>query len=157
MSVDAIGLSAELLKAVKACGYKNLTPIQQRAIPAIRSGHDILASAQTGTGKTAAFTLPILDELAKTKSTGVTKALILTPTRELAAQVAENITSYSEFLSIKSGVIYGGVNMPGQTKLLKQGVDILVATPGRLLEHLALRNIDLSQIKYLVLDEADQY
>ncbi|MEW6992088.1 DEAD/DEAH box helicase [Colwelliaceae bacterium 6441] len=156
MSVDAIGLSADLLKAVKACGYKNLTPIQQRAIPVIRTGSDILASAQTGTGKTAAFTLPILDAIAKNNTTGNLQALILTPTRELAAQVAKNIEVYSQFMSIKSGVIFGGVNMPGQTKLLKSGLDILVATPGRLLEHLALHHIDLSQVKYLVFDEADR-
>ncbi|WP_353518515.1 DEAD/DEAH box helicase [Thalassotalea sp. SU-HH00458] len=156
MSVDAIGLSADLLKAVKACGYKNLTPIQQRAIPVIRSGSDLLASAQTGTGKTAAFTLPILDTIAKNKSTGNLQALILTPTRELASQVAENIARYSQFMPIKSGVIFGGVNMPAQTKLLKSGLDILVATPGRLLEHIALRHIDVSQLNFLVLDEADR-
>ncbi|MDT0604573.1 DEAD/DEAH box helicase [Thalassotalea castellviae] len=156
MSVDAIGLSADLLKAVKACGYKNLTPIQQRAIPVIRSGSDLLASAQTGTGKTAAFTLPILDTIAKNKSTGNLQALILTPTRELASQVAENIATYSQFMPIKSGVIFGGVNMPAQTKLLKSGLDILVATPGRLLEHIALRHIDVSQLNFLVLDEADR-
>ncbi|WP_440875337.1 DEAD/DEAH box helicase [Thalassotalea sp. PLHSN55] len=159
MSVDAIGLSAELLKAVKGCGYKNLTPIQQQAIPLIRSGHDLLASAQTGTGKTAAFTLPILDALAKNTTSvpgSSLRALILTPTRELAAQVAENVSTYSEFLPLKSGVIYGGVNMPGQTNMLKAGLDVLVATPGRLLEHVELRNLDLSHIKYLVLDEADR-
>lgn len=156
MSVDSIGLSADLLKAVKACGYKNLTPIQQRAIPLIRSGGDLLASAQTGTGKTAAFSLPILDLIAKNKTRGNIQALILTPTRELASQVAENIATYSQFTTIKTGVIFGGVNMPGQTKLLKQGLDVLVATPGRLLEHIALRNVDLSQVKFLVLDEADR-
>lgn len=162
MSVDAIGLSADLLKAVKACGYKNLTPIQQQAIPVIRTGVDVLASAQTGTGKTAAFTLPILDALAKNSkhseaSSGTTlKALILTPTRELAIQVSENVTAYSEFLPLSCGVIFGGVNMPSQTKMLKTGVDILVATPGRLIEHLTQRNLDLSHIKFLVMDEADR-
>jgi superfamily II DNA/RNA helicase len=161
MSVDAIGLSSELLRAVKACGYKNLTPIQQQAIPLIRNGNDLLASAQTGTGKTAAFTLPILDMLAKNVTENnanntTIKALILTPTRELAAQVAKNIADYSTFLPLKSGVVAGGSNMGPQTKLLKSGVDILVATPGRLLEHLTLRNVDLSHIKYLVLDEADR-
>lgn len=166
MSVDAIGLSAELLKAVKACGYKNLTPIQQQAIPLIRSGVDLLASAQTGTGKTAAFSLPILDALAKKKATSTLisetnyshniQALILTPTRELAAQVAENMQAYSQFLPLKIGVVYGGGKMPSQTQLLKQGVDVLIATPGRLLEHLALRNLELAQVNYLVLDEADR-
>ena len=112
MSVDAIGLSANLLKAVKECGYKNLTPIQQQAIPMIRSGVDVLASAQTGTGKTAAFSLPILDALAKTSSNDVVddkdvrniQALILTPTRELAAQVAENMIAYSKFLPLNVGL-----------------------------------------------------
>jgi len=154
MSVDAIGLSENLLKAVKACGYKNLTPIQQQAIPAIRSGVDILASAQTGTGKTAAFSLPILDAIDNQNET--LQALILTPTRELAQQVGENIATYSQFMAIKSGVIYGGVNMPAQTNMLKAGLNVLVATPGRLLEHMALRHIDLSHVKFLVLDEADR-
>lgn len=164
MSVDAIGLSANLLKAVKACGYKNLTPIQQQAIPIIRSGVDLLASAQTGTGKTAAFSLPILDALAKTlsiesstdKSERNIQALVLAPTRELAAQVAKNMMEYSQFLPLKVGVVYGGGKMASQTNLLKQGLDVLVATPGRLLEHLALRNVNLSQVKFLVLDEADR-
>ena len=157
MSVDTIGLSADLLKAVKACGYKNLTPIQQQAIPMIRSGADLLASAQTGTGKTAAFSLPILDALASNATPGQTiKALVLTPTRELAAQVADNMKAYSQFLPLKIGVVYGGGKMSSQTNLLKQGLDVLVATPGRLIEHLTLRNIDLSQVKHLVLDEADR-
>ncbi|MBA6339943.1 DEAD/DEAH box helicase [Colwellia sp. MB02u-10] len=164
MSVDAIGLSANLLKAVKACGYKNLTPIQQQAIPVIRTGVDVLASAQTGTGKTAAFTLPILDSLAKKvkpnvdgfDTTTTVKALILTPTRELAAQISKNVKTYGEFLPLRSGVVFGGVNMPPQTKMLKTGVDVLVATPGRLIEHLEQRNLDLSQVQFLVLDEADR-
>ena len=157
MSVDAIGLSQDLLKAVKAIGYKQLTPIQQKAIPLIRTGVDVLASAQTGTGKTAAFSLPILDALAKDNSmSGTLKALILTPTRELAIQVGKNIESYSEFLPLKSGVVYGGGAMPSQTKMLQEGVDVLVATPGRLLEHMNLRNVSLSQVKFLVLDEADR-
>jgi superfamily II DNA/RNA helicase len=171
MSVDAIGLSANLLKAVKACGYKNLTPIQQQAIPVIRQGVDLLASAQTGTGKTAAFSLPILDEIAKANyaassaasieegkvaSGQAIRALILTPTRELANQVAENVKMFSEFLPIKTGVVFGGGKMASQTNMLKQGLDILIATPGRLLEHLTLRNVDLSQVKFLVLDEADR-
>ena len=165
MSVDAIGLSADLLKAVKACGYKNLTPIQQQAIPIIRTGVDLLASAQTGTGKTAAFSLPILDSLAKNikqndasqpVASHNVKALVLTPTRELAAQVAENMEAYSQFLPLKIGVVYGGGKMASQTNVLKQGVDVLIATPGRLLEHIALRNVDLAQINYLVLDEADR-
>lgn len=161
MSVDAIGLSADLLKAVKACGYKNLTPIQQQAIPVIRAGTDLLASAQTGTGKTAAFSLPILDALVKNTDTSEKhshniRALVLTPTRELAAQVADNMKTYSQFLPLKIGVVYGGGKMASQIQLLKQGVDVLIATPGRLLEHLNLRNVNLSQINFLVLDEADR-
>jgi ATP-dependent RNA helicase RhlE len=161
MSVDAIGLSSELLKAVKACGYKTLTPIQQQAIPMIRSGSDILASAQTGTGKTAAFSLPILDMLGKNSSDKVAnnriiKALILTPTRELALQVAKNISEYSQFMDLTSGVVTGGANADPQIKMLKEGVDVLIATPGRLLEHLNARNVNLSHVKHLVLDEADR-
>jgi superfamily II DNA/RNA helicase len=171
MSVDSIGLSADLLKAVKSCGYKNLTPIQQQAIPVIRQGVDLLASAQTGTGKTAAFSLPILDEIAKANNSASSaanieegkvasgqaiRALILTPTRELANQVAENVKTFSEFMPIKTGVVFGGGKMASQTNMLKQGLDVLVATPGRLLEHLVLRNVDLSQVKFLVLDEADR-
>jgi superfamily II DNA/RNA helicase len=161
MSVDAIGLSSELLKAVKECGYKTLTPIQQQAIPLIRTGVDVLASAQTGTGKTAAFSLPILDLLAKnssdkTANNRIIKALILTPTRELALQVAKNIRDYSQFMDLTSGVVTGGANSAPQMKMLKEGVDILVATPGRLLEHLEARNVNLSHIKHLVLDEADR-
>ncbi|WP_022942241.1 DEAD/DEAH box helicase [Psychromonas hadalis] len=161
MSVDAIGLSSELLKAVKACGYKTLTPIQQQAIPVIRSGVDLLASAQTGTGKTAAFSLPILDMIAKNSSDKMAnnrtiKALILTPTRELAMQVAKNIAQYSQFMDLTSGVVTGGTNVDPQIKMLKVGVDILVATPGRLIEHLNARNVNLSHVKHLVLDEADR-
>jgi len=161
MSVDAIGLSSELLKAVKACGYKTLTPVQQQAIPMIRSGVDILASAQTGTGKTAAFSLPILDLIAKSSSdkdanNRTIKALILTPTRELALQVAKNVSEYSQFMPLTSGVVTGGANADPQIKMLKTGVDILIATPGRLLEHLNARNVNLTHIKHLVLDEADR-
>ncbi|NQZ26867.1 MAG: DEAD/DEAH box helicase [Colwellia sp.] len=171
MSVDAIGLSADLLKAVKACGYKNLTPIQQEAIPVIRRGTDLLASAQTGTGKTAAFSLPILDAIAKANHAAHSsttadneksasgqgiRALILTPTRELAKQVNDNIKQFSQYLPVKTGVVYGGGKMASQTNMLKQGLDVLVATPGRLLEHLNSHNVDLSQVKFLVLDEADR-
>lgn len=158
MSVDAIGLSADLLKAVKACGYKNLTPIQQKSIPQIRRGGDLLASAQTGTGKTAAFSLPLIDIIAEKKAKGndSVKVLILTPTRELAQQVHENITAYTQFMPINAGVVYGGGAMPSQTKMLKQGVDILVATPGRLLEHTALSNVSLAGVEHVVLDEADR-
>ena len=145
MSVDAIGLSSELLKAVKACGYKTLTPVQQQAIPLIRSGVDILASAQTGTGKTAAFSLPILDLIAKNSSekdanNRTIKALILTPTRELALQVAKNVSEYSQFLPLTSGVVTGGANADPQIRMLKTGVDVLIATPGRLIETILARS-----------------
>lgn len=158
MSVDSIGLSAELLQAVKECGYKTLTPIQQKAIPMIRKGYDVLASAQTGTGKTAAYSLPIIDLLAQRdiETNNAVKALILAPTRELAKQVKENIERYIQFMPLSVGVVYGGAAMPSQTKMLQKGVDILVATPGRLLEHLTLRNTQLNQVKFLVLDEADR-
>ncbi len=118
MSVDSIGLSSELLKAVKACGYKNLTPIQQKAIPMVRKGYDLLASAQTGTGKTAAYSLPIIDLINQQydSNNNAVKALILAPTRELAQQVKANIESYIEFLPLKVGVVYGGGAMPSQTK-----------------------------------------
>ncbi len=158
MSFDSIGLPEDVLRAVKECGYKNMTPIQQRAIPAIRFGQDILASAQTGTGKTAAFSLPIIEKLLQSKesSVPVVKALILTPTRELALQVADNIRQYTQFTSLKTGVVFGGVSTSSQEKQLKAGVDILVATPGRLRDHLTLHTVSLSQMKYLVLDEADR-
>ncbi|WP_371377475.1 DEAD/DEAH box helicase [Thalassotalea aquiviva] len=158
MSFDSVGLPENLLQAIKACGYKTMTPIQQRALPAIRFGQDVLASAQTGTGKTAAFSIPIIEKLIKAKpsSVPVVKALILTPTRELAIQVADNITQYTQFTDLKTGVVFGGVGMSKQEKVLKAGVDILVATPGRLRDHLGFRNVSLSQVKHLVLDEADR-
>lgn len=159
MSVDAVGFPVEILKAVKECGYKNLTPIQQKAIPEIRKGVDIIASAQTGTGKTAAFSLPIIEKLLKKHTltpAGKVSALILTPTRELAKQVYENIENYSQFTSLTAAVVYGGGAMASQAKALKAGVDILVATPGRLLEHMQLNNLSLSQVQFLVLDEADR-
>ncbi|NMP17773.1 DEAD/DEAH box helicase [Thalassotalea sp. Y01] len=158
MSFDTIGLPEPVLKAVKECGYKNMTAVQQRAIPAVRSGQDVLASAQTGTGKTAAFALPIIEQLLQTNtsSTPVVKALILTPTRELAQQVADNIESYCRYTQLKTLVVFGGVGSAGQEKKLKAGADILVATPGRLLEHVQMRNVNLAQVKHVVLDEADR-
>jgi ATP-dependent RNA helicase RhlE len=159
MSVDSIGLPEQLLTAVKAYGYKTLTPIQQRAIPVMRKGHDLIASAQTGTGKTAAFSLPMLEKLLKSAPADgqhTLRALILTPTRELAQQVYTNIKAYSQHTSLTSAVVYGGVGMASQTKAIKAGLDILIATPGRLLEHLALHHLSLSSIQCLVLDEADR-
>lgn len=158
MSFDSTGLKPELLKAVKACGYKNLTPIQQKAIPAIRRGKDILASAQTGTGKTAAFALPIINSLLDKGdlTQPILRAVILTPTRELALQVADNFKQYCQHTNLKVGVVYGGVGSASQAKVLKAGVDILVATPGRLLEHLSTLHFSLGQVKHFVLDEADR-
>jgi len=159
MNFDSLGLTAALLRAVNEQGYTTPTPIQQQAIPAILEGRDILAGAQTGTGKTAGFTLPLLQRLSKqthdTKHKHV-RALIVTPTRELAAQVGESVTTYGRHLPLRSTVIFGGVKIGPQTARLKQGVDIIVATPGRLLDHISQGNIDLSKIEILVLDEADR-
>lgn len=159
MNFDSLGLTAALLRAVNEQGYTTPTPIQQQAIPAILEGRDILAGAQTGTGKTAGFTLPLLQRLSKQPQGTQPKhvrALIVTPTRELAAQVAESVTTYGRHLSLRSTVIFGGVKIGPQTARLKQGVDIIVATPGRLLDHVSQGNIDLSKIEILVLDEADR-
>ncbi|MCF7985579.1 MAG: DEAD/DEAH box helicase [Thiohalocapsa sp.] len=157
MPFSALGLSAELLRAVAAQGYTTPTPIQSQAIPAVLSRRDVLAGAQTGTGKTAAFTLPMLQIL--TQSTArhrLPRALVLTPTRELAAQVGESVRVYGQHLSLRSMQIFGGVGMGPQTSALKRGVDIVVATPGRLLDHASQGNIDLSGIELFVLDEADR-
>ena len=163
MSFDSLGLSAELLRAISEHGYTQPTPIQSQAIPVILDGRDILAGAQTGTGKTAGFTLPLLQRLSQvnpvagnTKKRRPVRALILTPTRELAAQVAESVNTYSAHLPLKSTVIFGGVSINPQINTLRKGVDILVATPGRLLDHVGQRTVDLSQVEILVLDEADR-
>jgi ATP-dependent RNA helicase RhlE len=158
MKFTSLGLSAEVLRAVVAKGYENPTPIQLQAIPAALAGRDLMAAAQTGTGKTAAFTLPLLHKLAELPTGPVRKvhALILTPTRELAGQVSESVRDYGKFLSLRSTVVFGGVNINPQMKTLRNGVDILVATPGRLIDHLTRRTVDLSQVKVLVLDEADR-
>ncbi len=158
MPFTTLGLSTELLKAVAEQGYEKPTPIQENAIPVILDGKDIMAGAQTGTGKTAGFTLPLLQLLNQQKSSGKrrVRALILTPTRELAAQVNESVTTYSKYLSLRSTVIFGGVKINPQINQLRQGVDILVATPGRLLDHLQQKTLDLSSVEILVLDEADR-
>jgi len=160
MTFDQLGLSAELLKAIAEEGYSTPTPIQQQAIPAILRGGDLLGSAQTGTGKTAGFTLPLLERLKMRRSSapGETRvrALILTPTRELAAQVAQSVTTYGKYLPFKSCVVFGGVNIDTQIKQLKRGVDIIIATPGRLLDLLSQKALSLSSIEILVLDEADR-
>lgn len=157
MLFNQLGLSAELLRAVEEKGYEKATPIQQQAIPLILEGRDVLAGAQTGTGKTAGFTLPMLQRLQQGKSTpGKVRALVLTPTRELAAQVAESVSDYGKHLPYRATVIYGGVSINTQIAKLRKGVDIVVATPGRLLDHLQQRTIDLSNVEVLVLDEADR-
>ncbi|PSN17514.1 ATP-dependent RNA helicase RhlE [filamentous cyanobacterium CCP5] len=159
MSFETLGLRAELLRAVADQGYDAPTPIQQKSIPAILDGRDVLASAQTGTGKTAGFTLPLLQELSPETPgprKSVLRALILTPTRELAAQVAESVETYGRYLPLRSAVVYGGVKIGPQISTLRRGVDILIATPGRLLDHLGQKTVDLSQVEILVLDEADR-
>jgi ATP-dependent RNA helicase RhlE len=158
MSFKALGLSEPLLKAVSNQGYTDPSPIQEKAIPHILKGRDVLASAQTGTGKTAGFTLPILEILSKGPNlrNRPIQSLILTPTRELAAQVFDNIQTYSKFLDLRAAVIFGGVKQGRQVTRLREGVDILVATPGRLIDLHQQRLISLAQVKILVLDEADR-
>ena len=159
MSFDSLGLSAELLRAVSDQGYVQPTPIQSKAIPVILVGRDVMAGAQTGTGKTAGFVLPLLQRLnanTNTKGKRPVRALVLTPTRELAAQVDASIKTYGRHLSLKSTVVFGGVNIRPQIDKLRRGVDILVATPGRLLDHTGQKTVDLSKVEILVLDEADR-
>ena len=158
MSFNSLGLSDALLKAISKKGYTTPSPIQQKAIPPVLEGKDVLASAQTGTGKTAGFTLPILQLLSQGQHLRQrpVRALILTPTRELAAQVYANIKEYSEFLDLRSSVMFGGVNQKPQVAQLRQGVDILVATPGRLIDLQNQGLLSLSKVEILVLDEADR-
>ena len=164
MSFDSLGLSQGLLSAVTDQGYNQPTPIQAEAIPAILNGHDVQAAAQTGTGKTAAFTLPLLHKLmtSRTGQTGkhgnrrVPSALILVPTRELASQVGNSIRTYGHHLPIRSTMIFGGAGMQPQVSTLRKGVDVIVATPGRLMDHINRGNVDLGAIETLVLDEADR-
>lgn len=158
MSFDSLGLSDALLRTINKLGYDKPSTIQSAAIPAILKGRDVMASAQTGTGKTAAFTLPMLQLLGETISKGPRKvrALVLTPTRELANQVNDSVIKYSKNVSVFSTPIYGGVSMGAQFKALRHGVDILVATPGRLIDHMERGTVDLSAIEFIVLDEADR-
>ena len=163
MTFAELGLSADIVRAVTEHGYTIPTPIQAQAIPAVLQGGDLLAGAQTGTGKTAGFTLPILHRLstnaaAPTTSTATRpiRALILTPTRELAAQVEESVRTYGKYLKLTSAVVFGGVGINPQIKMLKHGVDILVATPGRLLDHMQQGTVNLSKVEILILDEADR-
>jgi ATP-dependent RNA helicase RhlE len=164
MSFESLGLMAELHRAVSEKGYSVPTPIQKQAIPVVLEGRDLMGGAQTGTGKTAGFTLPLLQRLIETQQEGgkqtnrrrPIRALVLTPTRELAAQVADSVTSYGRYLPLKSTVVFGGVSINPQKQKLIKGVDILIATPGRLLDHVNQRSADLSNVDILVLDEADR-
>ena len=155
MSFQSLGLGAELLRALSEAGYAEPTPIQAQSIPRVLEGRDVLAAAQTGTGKTAAFVLPILHRLASGHGHSP-RALILVPTRELAAQVAESVDVYGRHLRVRAAVIFGGVGINPQIERLRRGVDLIVATPGRLLDHTKQRTVDLTGIETLVLDEADR-
>lgn len=160
MSFDTLGLSPALLRALGEHGYTDPTPVQAAAIPVVLSGHDLMAGAQTGTGKTAAFALPMLERLypagQRAAASRHPRALVLTPTRELAAQVHESVRNYGKHLNARSITVFGGVGMGPQIDALRRGVDILVATPGRLLDHMQRRSVDLSKIEIVVLDEADR-
>lgn len=156
ISFSSLGLSAQLLKAIGDQGYDQPTLVQREAIPVILGGKDALVGAHTGTGKTAGFTLPILHKLSAHRGPRTVRALILTPTRELAAQVGQSVKTYGKYLSLKCAIIYGGVAIYPQIKALKAGIDILVATPGRLLDHVRQGTVDLSNVEVFVLDEADR-
>ncbi|MFH7565128.1 DEAD/DEAH box helicase [Oceanimonas smirnovii] len=162
MSFASLGLNEKLVQAINECGYTEPTPIQQQAIPLVLKGGDLLAGAQTGTGKTAGFGLPMLQRLSETKARPLAngrapvRALVLTPTRELAAQVEENLRAYAKHTDLRTLVMFGGVSINPQMKALGRKVDIVVATPGRLLDHISQRSIDLSRVEMLVLDEADR-
>ncbi len=162
MTFESLGLSADLVRLVAEEGYEQPTPVQTSAIPHVLEGRDVLAAAQTGTGKTAAFVLPILDRLRHHANTSFSPArhpvrvLILVPTRELAVQVDESVHTYGRTVPLRSLVVYGGVPLPPQTKALREGVEILVATPGRLLDHIGQKAVSLAQVEVLVLDEADR-
>ncbi len=162
MTFQSLGLSADLVGVVAAEGYLTPTPVQLAAIPHVLAGRDVLAAAQTGTGKTAAFVLPILDRLRKHANTSFSPArhpvrtLILVPTRELAMQVAESVHTYGRTVPLRPAVVFGGIPIEPQTRELRAGVEILVATPGRLLDHVGQKNVNLSQVEILVLDEADR-
>jgi ATP-dependent RNA helicase RhlE len=155
MGFNTFGLSHHVMEGIKAMGYTDPTPIQLRAIPLLLSGRDVIGSAQTGTGKTAAFALPILSKLGSSRGPSP-RCLILEPTRELAAQVETAIRDYSRFTNLRVAVVYGGVGYGKQNDSLKRGVDIVVATPGRLLDHIQQRTLQLDRIEYLILDEADR-
>ncbi|WP_027819643.1 DEAD/DEAH box helicase [Paraburkholderia bannensis] len=159
---DQFGLAPDILKAIQEQGYTTPTPIQAQAIPVVLTGRDVMGAAQTGTGKTASFSLPILQRLLPMASTSASparhpvRALILTPTRELADQVANNVRTYAQHTALRSAVVFGGVDMNPQSEELRRGVEILIATPGRLLDHVQQKTTNLGQVQMLVLDEADR-
>jgi superfamily II DNA/RNA helicase len=159
MIFSSLDLAPKLQQALDACGYTEMTAIQEQAIIPARRGKDILANAQTGTGKTAAFSIPILQKISDNPMptiTGEPRVLILTPTRELAEQLEETIKRYAQFMSLSINALYGGVKLSAQEKKLKAGIDVVIATPGRLLEHMAKGNVKLSGVEFVVLDEADR-
>src|SRR3990172_5924989 len=156
MPFASLGLAPELVRAVAEEGYEQPTPIQQEAIPLALAGRDLIGSAQTGTGKTAAFMLPILQRLARAGSRRAVRALILVPPRELAEQVLQSARVYGRHLHVGAAAVYGGVGMEPQTRALQHGVDIVVATPGRLLDHMERGHVDYTRLEVLVLDEADR-
>ncbi|HMM85569.1 DEAD/DEAH box helicase [Azohydromonas sp.] len=157
-----MALDAKLLRAVAEAGYMSMTPIQAKAIPIVLAGRDVMGAAQTGTGKTAAFTLPLLQKMLRHENASVSparhpvRALVLAPTRELADQVAANVKTYARYTQLRSTVVFGGIDMKPQTAELKRGVEVLIATPGRLLDHIEAKNCALNHVEYVVLDEADR-
>jgi superfamily II DNA/RNA helicase len=161
-SFSNLSLAEPLARAVAEMGYESMTPIQAQAIPVVLTGIDVMGAAQTGTGKTAAFALPLLQRLLKHENTSTSparhpvRALVLLPTRELADQVAQQIKLYGKYTNLRSAVVFGGIDMKPQTAELKKGVEVLVATPGRLLDHIEAKNAVLNQVEYVVLDEADR-
>jgi ATP-dependent RNA helicase RhlE len=159
---DTLPLDAKLLRAVADQGYAFMTPIQAKAIPLVLQGRDVMGAAQTGTGKTAAFSIPLLQKMIRHETTSVSparhpvRALVIAPTRELADQVAQNIKAYAKHSALRAAVVFGGIDMKPQTLELKNGVEVLIATPGRLLDHIEAKNCVLNQVEYVVLDEADR-
>ena len=154
MKFAAMGFAPEILQAIENCGYQEMTPVQEQTMVEARRGRDLWVNAQTGTGKTAAFALPLLQKMIdqpKAVGTGMARALILTPTRELAEQLAQSIGSYAQFLDFNITAVYGGVKLSGQANKLKAGVDVLIATPGRLLELLELKHINLVDVEHVSL------
>jgi ATP-dependent RNA helicase RhlE len=161
-SFSQLSLAPALARAVAEMGYESMTPIQAQAIPVVLQGRDVMGAAQTGTGKTAAFALPLLQRMMKHENASTSparhpvRALVLLPTRELADQVAQQVKLYAKYTNLRSAVVFGGMDMKPQTLELKAGVEVLVATPGRLLDHIEAKNCVLNQVEYVVLDEADR-